>query len=136
MCVEAMAFESNEKPRFLGRTGIHWSNRWPNGDLSVKKSYKTTIPFGQDAENLFLRINNDEPFFYIKTSYENSQFGVGSYSFTIDFDGYMEGKQFKGEKGGEVYFMENGDIDFDLRNIKVKRGWVSLVGNKSIWDTN
>ncbi len=136
VCVSVMALKENEEPKYLGRTGIHWEMQWPNGDLTVKKLYKTVIPSGKEVENLFLRVDRENLFFYIKTSYEKSKFGVGSYSCVIDFDGYMEGKQFKGKKSGKVRFMENGNIDFDLQNIKIKRGWISLAGNKSIWDAN
>ncbi len=130
VCIVIMASEENEKPNFLGRTSVSW----------IDKNTKTVlreidIDSKKDAEIPFIEIDKHNKTFTVKTSTRPyPTFEVGNYSFSVDFEGFMEGKQFKGKKSGTISFTNEVVMKFNLKKRKVKRGWVSLV-DADVWET-
>lgn len=82
----------------------------------------------KEVDVFLLEFDEEKKKFYTRRESDDKvYFGVGTYELNISFYGGMERKQVIGGLTGEMAIKNKGLIDFNVKQVKQRRGWVSLV---------
>lgn len=137
-----MPFYIKKGDGIMGNLNGYWikEDDKPNNKIDVRDNkidfeYRVNIQ-GNDKRNLFfIRVDKISKKFFMRNAPASEQeFLPGRYMLKIFFYGEMVQRNCIAEQDGQIIFKDDGTIKFDLKKVKKKRGWVSLVkDNGFIW---
>ena len=102
-----------------------WTDAKNEKDSYKRKFVKIPSKDGKDA--FFIRFDKDIRKFVMKTMYNNVFIDFGEYDLTVSLQGKMVAKKVVGELSGRIMLLEDGQVIQHIKQVKQRRGWVSLV---------
>lgn len=95
--------------------------------------YHVDIQGENERSLFFVKVDKISKKFFMRSSgIDIQEFSVGRYMLNILLFGEMEKRNFVAEQSGEIIFNSDGTIVFNMKKVKRKRHWISLV-EESPW---
>jgi hypothetical protein len=131
---------SNNEKGVMGVLNGYWIKKTDNSNKEINQygnevdfEYHVDIQGEKERSLFFVKVDKISKKFFMRSSgIDVQEFSAGRYMLNILLFGKMEKRKLVAKQSGEIIFHNDGTIVFNLKKVKQKRDWTSLV-EEPLW---